>query len=344
MADSTIRIGMIGCGNNQSNRVKLKLADIPEVAVVALSDPTEQAVAAMKEKNPGLAETPVYADYREMLEKADLDAVMISSPHKFHCDQICDSLDAGLHVLTEKPMVCSVAEAKRCIAKRDETGKVLEVAYQRHFQPPFRYARHAVQSGALGDIYFATVYQSQRWWHPSRAGRWRYSKDLSGGGQLNDSGSHLVDILLWMTDLRPAEAFAYVDHRGTEVDVLTAASVKFANGALCNISIVGEAAYQQMVEGEHIWGTKGHIAIEGVGQPKITLREPMSDEDERMRERLVDPSEAPPCPPWPEQNFIEAIRGRAEVEVPAECGLRVIQLSEAIWESAELGRPVAVKE
>ena len=272
-----------------------------------------------------------------------MDAVIISSPHKFHCQQILDSLDKGLHVLTEKPMVCNVKEAKQVIAKRDATGKTLEVAYQRHFQPAFRYARHCVQSGELGPIYFVTILQSQRWWNPAQPTKWRYSLDLSGGGQLNDSGSHLMDIMLWMTDLQPAEAFAFIDNRGAQIDVLTAASMKFTNGALCNISVVGEGAYAGMEEAEYIWGEKGHVAITGVGNPKVVVKTAQDGKPGgKAVTREIGPDEAPKGADSPDHNFIAAILGREKVEVPAECGLRVIQASEAIWDSARTGKVAKV--
>lgn len=343
MSDGQIRIGLIGCGGNMRGHVKTRLNTIPEARVVALADTSEEAIKAMVTANPQTADAPKFADYREMLDKVKMDAVIISTPHKFHCDQIVDSLDHGLHVLTEKPMVCTVAEAKRVIAKRDQTGKIVEVAYQRHFAPAFRFARHYIQSGQLGEVYFMTVYQCQSWWHPSKLGRWRFSKDLSGGGQLNDSGSHLMDILLWMTGLVPEEAFAYINNRGAEIDVLTAASVKFTNGALCNISVIGECAYPGMDEGEHIWGEKGYIGISSLAQPTATLKQAPAPGAKPAPPRVIAPAEAPPGAASPDHNFIAAILGKEQVEVPAECGLRVIQASEAIWESAAKGQPVKVR-
>jgi len=342
MSSEQIRIGLIGCGGNMRNHVKTRLGQIEEARVVALTDTSEEALKAMVEANPDTAELPKFSDYREMLEKAAMDAVVISTPHKFHCEQILASLDRGLHVLSEKPMVCTVEEAKRVIAKRDETGKILEVAYQRHFQPAFRFARHYIASGQLGDVCFINIYQSQSWWSPSKADRWRFSKDLSGGGQLNDSGSHLMDILLWMTDLVPEEAFAYIDNRGAEVDVFTAATVKFTNGALGTIAIIGEGAYPGMEEGEHIWGEKGYLAITGVGKPTVTVRRPGSKPKQRVETLEITDEEAPAGAASPDHNFVNAILGKEEVEVPAECGLRVIQASEAIWESARTGQPSKV--
>jgi len=343
MAKEQIRLGLIGCGGNMRSRVQRRLSVIAEARVAALADPDEKAIKRLMEAAPNVAQARTFSNYRSMLDAVDLDAVMISTPHKFHAEQIWESLDRGLHVLTEKPMVCTVEQAKKVIQKRDAAGKILEVGYQRHFQGPFRLARQRIQSGQLGEVYFMTILQCQKWWNPKASGVWRFSLDMSGGGQLNDSGSHLLDIALWMTGLVPDEAFAYIDTRGAEVDVLTAASVKFANGALCNMSIVGEAAYRGMDEAEYIWGTKGHIAITGTGNPAVTLKTPGEEPGLRPVVRQVPSEEMPMGAPSPDHNFIAAILGREEVEVPAECGLRVIQVSEAIWESARTGRPAKVK-
>jgi predicted dehydrogenase len=152
-----------------------------------------------------------------------------------------------------------------------------------------------------------------------------------------------MDIVLWMTGLVPAEAFAWIDNRGAEIDVLTAASIRFANGALCNFSVVGELAYKGMEEGEHIWGDKGYLAITGVGNPTVTLSEPQAGPALKKSVRQIPPEEMGGGAESPDHNFIGAILGRERLEVPAECGLRVIQASQAIWESARTGRPVKVE-
>ena len=152
------------------------------------------------------------------------------------------------------------------------------------------------------------------------------------GGQLNDSGSHLIDILLWVLEASPDTVFAMIDNMDIEVDVLTAMSIKFDTGALCNISIVGHA-YGGVREAFSLWLEEG----------ALHLREGTLYRQERDgQSEPVDTSE------MPEQAnkdvaFIELIRGeRTENPIGVENGLRVIQLTEAAWQSAELGRPVKV--
>ena len=126
-----IRVGFIGCGGNASGHLG-RMLGIPEAQVVALCDVDQASLQRAKERNPQAAELPEFTHYQEMLEQVELDAVEISTPHTLHFEQIMAALDKGLHVLTEKPMVCTVDHARQVIAKAEATGKVLMISYQRH--------------------------------------------------------------------------------------------------------------------------------------------------------------------------------------------------------------------
>jgi predicted dehydrogenase len=240
------------------------------------------------------------------------------------------SLEKGLHVLTEKPMVCKVSHANTVVETAKKTGKVVLVSYQRHFQGPFRYMRDVIRSGQLGEVQFISALQCQDW-QRGQQGRWRLDPKLSGGGQLNDSGSHLVDIILWMTGLGVEQVSAFIDNLGEKVDINSAISIKFKGGAQGNISIVGNAP--TWWEDITIWGKVGTLFYRN-GQ---------------LRHVIGPGRETHEISGWPggmspDRNFVDAILGKAQVESPATCGLRVIELSEAAWKSASLGgKPVKVK-
>ena len=325
-----IRMGFIGCGGNASGHIGRSL-EIPEVEIVALCDVSEASIARAKERNPGAAELPTFHDYKDMLAQVEMDAVQISTPHTTHFDQIVDSLDKGLHVLTEKPMVCSVDHAEQVITKAQEVGKTLMVAYQRHLMPQFRYVRNQIMAGELGEIQFIAALQDQGWYRGTM-GSWRQQLALSGGGQLNDSGSHLLDIILWMTGLEVEQVQAYMENFESEVDINSALSVRFRNGAMGNFSVVGNSPVGGMWEDITIWGSK---AVVYMRQGKLTVKTHGSND-------AYEPTGLPGGSS-PDQNFVDALMGRDEVQVPPECGLRVIELTEAAWESADKGRPVKVK-
>jgi predicted dehydrogenase len=325
-----IRTGFIGCGGNASSHIG-RVLKIPEAEIVALCDPSGESLANAKQRNAGAQDLPEFSDYRQMLADVELDAVLISTPHTTHFEQIMACLDKGLHVLTEKPMVCTVEHAHQVIAKAKEADRILMISYQRHLQPAYRFVRDKVLSGEMGDIQFISALQDQRWYLGTQ-GKWRQQLSLSGGGQLNDSGSHLLDIVLWMTGLAVAEVQAFVENFDSEVDINSALTLKFRNGALGNFSIVGNSPVGGMWEDITIWGTKGVVYIRN---GKITYKAADADE-------AVEPEGLPEAS-TPDRNFFDAVLGRDEVQVPPECGLRVIELTEAAWESARTGAPTRVQ-
>ena len=325
-----IRVGFIGCGGNASGHIG-RVLDISEAEVVALCDVDQASLQRAKERNAKAAELPEFTHYQEMLEQVELDAVEISTPHTLHFEQIMAALDKGLHVLTEKPMVCTVDHAHQVIAKAEETGKVLMISYQRHLQAQYRYVRNQIAAGEFGNIQFISALQDQKWYQGT-IGLWRQQMALSGGGQLNDSGSHLLDIVLWMTGLEVAEVQAYMEYLDSEVDINSALSLRFGNGALGTIAVVGNSPTSGIWEDITIWGTKAVVYLR---QGQIFYKTQHSNEVYEVNNL--------PGSTTPDQNFIDAILGRDRVQVPPECGLRVIELTEAAWASAASGQPVKVK-
>ena len=333
MAD-VIRIGAIGAGGNARAHMK-RMQEMKGVELAALVDPSEDAIKLARDGVPGADKLPAFADYAEMLDEVELDAVVISTPHTLHFEQIMACLDAGLHVMTEKPMVCTTEHARKVIDKYHEAGVVMSVAYQRHTMGAFRYCRERIASGELGEVIFVNSLQSQAWYNSQvLKGTWRSKMKWSGGGQLNDSGSHLIDIVLWMTDLQPAEVFAYQDKMGSEVDILSAIDVKFDGGALCTFSVVGHQSWPGMFEETTIWLQNGQLALRG-----NEVWEWVGDDKDR---RVVTGEELGKS--WtPDENFIAALRGEEKIQSTPEDALKVIQLSEAAWASADSGAPEKVR-
>lgn len=322
-----VRIGFIGAGGIARAHMK-RLASIREAKVVAFAEPSAESMARMTEAYPETAQVPVFADYSAMLRSVEMDAVEIHTPHTQHIQQGLDVLHAGKHLLLEKPMVCTVPHAHQLIEAGK--GRVFMISYQRHFQGSYIYIRGQIQQGVLGEVQYIAALQSQNWLRNTR-GKWRTLKALSGGGQLNDSGSHLIDILLWTTGLTAESVFSYMRNYDTEVDIDSALSLRFTNGAQGAISIVGDSP--MWWEEFSVWGTEGVILYRngtilqrGLGETEMT----------EITDLLPDST--------PDRNFVDAILGRDKVRVPPECGLRVIELTEAAWKSAELGRPVRVAE
>jgi len=324
-----VRIGFIGCGGISNGHIQ-RLTPIEEAEVTALADTNPANAEKLKQGFPKLAGARIFSDYREMLDKAELDAVGIFSPHTVHFQQAMDSLGKGLHVLMEKPMVCKVEHAKKLIAEAEKKKKVVLLSYQRHYMPAFRYMREVIQKGDLGEVRFLSALQTQQWYKGCK-GSWRQTQELSGGGQLNDSGSHLIDIIFWMTGLQAAEIFGFIDNLDTPVDINSAITVKYRNGAEGTYSVVAESP--TWWEDITIWGTKGMFFY------RNGVLWHQKGEANKAPEQPVLPAQVSD----PDRNFINVILKNEQNESPAAGGLRVIELTEAAWESGRTGKPVKVK-
>lgn len=323
MADK-ITVGFIGTGGMMQSHIE-RMAKMPDVEIVALCDNREEALTRTQEKHgEGVASAKTYLDYRQLLE-AKPDAVVIATPHTLHYPMAIDTLDAGSHLLLEKPMVNKVSEAHGLLKKIDETKKIVGLAYQRHAQANFRYIKDKIASGEFGEVQFINALQQQGW-KKGTAGSWRQDPAQSGGGQINDSGSHLLDIVLWTTGLAPEKVAAFMDNKGTLVDINSALAIKFTNGAQGTISVVGDAAgwYEDIT----IWCENGSFYVRNASAFQVQGTD--------GKTFAPDPADMPEGTDV-DTNFIRAIRGEAEIAAAPINGLRTIELTEAAWESAKSG-------
>lgn len=322
-----LRIGFIGAGGIAIGHYH-RLLETKKAEVVALNEPSTKSLKQFHAHCPGSERLPVYHEYQEMLDGEALDGVVILSPHTVHYEQICASLDRGLHVLSEKPMVCTIGHAKKLIAKAEKSKRVLMLSYQRHFEPTFRYMREQIAKGALGEIQFVQAIQSQEWLRLTR-GTWRQDPALSGGGQINDSGSHLIDIVMWVTGMKVKEVYARSENFDARVDINSSLTMTFENGALGSMSVIGNAP--GWYEDHSIVGSKGAFYLrEGLGLIHLDAL------GKRVNVKL------PKYTKNPDANFIDSILGKDVPQTPPECGLRTIEVTEAAWKSAASGKPVRV--
>lgn len=325
-----LRIGMIGCGGNGRGHLK-NMVSRPEVQVAALAEPAAAALRRTRRDIPALADAPAYADHRKMIADNDLDAVAISTPHTLHFRQVMDALEAGLHVFCEKPLTSSVAETKKVVASARRKRRVVVVAFQRRFDAMRRFMRAFVRDKAFGKPLFVQSFCSQGWLEGVR-GTWRQKLSLSGGGQLNDTGAHIIDMIFWIMPSRPTEVTAIIDNRGTEVDIDSAISYRFADGALGNLSIVGAGPRNVFWEDMTIVGSKGRALFLRQGALTASTGSEIIEYKSfgRDGDRIG--------------HFIDVVMGRAKNESPPEEFLPAIAFTEACWKSAKLGaRPVKIK-
>ncbi|AZN41814.1 Gfo/Idh/MocA family protein [Paenibacillus albus] len=314
---SKVRIGMIGTGGIANWHAR-QLLELPDAAIVAIADPSEQNRIRFIDEHK-LDSVSAYADYKQLLAHAELDAVVICSPHTLHYEQATDALNSGLHVMMEKPMVCSSEEAVQLIELSNQVGKVMQVSYQRHFQPEFLYIKEAIESGEIGKLtsITASLYQE---WRQGTPGSWRQNPALSGGGFLMDSGSHIIDVLLWTTGLTPVEVKPQLHMHGSPVEIDTFTSIRFAEGPVAGLNLVGFSPcwHETFVfcgENGGIFYDNGKITLRCLGQEPVVPELPSAVTNQ-------------------DKSFVDAILGRHEVLVPGEFALKVVKLSEMIYEAA----------
>jgi predicted dehydrogenase len=341
MASRKVRIGLIGCGGIMNAHIA-NCRVIKQVEIAALADVRKSQLAAAVTRHSELDGLPRFTDYGKMIAQVDLDGVIIATPHAFHFDQIMACLKAGLHVLVEKPMVCTVAHAKQVVKMVEKTDKVMMVSYQRHFTPAFRLVKRLLDRGELGALTFVSALQAQDWLRWTKGG-WRHNPALSCGGQLNDAGSHLMDSLLWVTDLQPDTVFAQISNRGVKVDILAGVTIRFKGGAIGTLSVVGDAP--GWWEDIAFYGEEGGLYMR---RDYLRMGDDRVFRTSRGKKQLfsADLTELTPSPKDSsnaDRNFVDSILGKAEPQTPASCGLRVMQLTEAAWTSARTGQAVKVR-
>lgn len=347
-----VRIGIIGCGGMANPHVERYNA-IEGVEVVALSDISQEAMERLVARHfaPRGQRPALYRDYREMVEKEDLDGVSVITPHTTHHDQVLFCLERGLGVLCEKPLATTVREALEMKEAAEKAGRPLLVAFNPPYLREMRVARWLVEHGRLGTLNFIQGYLAQDWVPVAKSG-WRGDPALAGGGQLYDSGAHVIAAILWTTDLVPEEVCAYVDNRGLRVDVIGAFAVKFRGDALGTVAISGDT--KGFYIGVNLAGTEGFILSGVYGGPFVFCRGGRRIEEVEAAVRtsssavtvaypdgVVEEVQLPPatnaC-----RNLVECIRGEAEPICPAEYGVRMAALLDAVYESARTGKPCKV--
>ena len=192
-----LKVGIIGCGGIANQKHLPALAGIEEVEVVAFCDIIEER-AILSKNTYGTSDGRVYSDYKEMLEKEDLDIVHVCTPNSSHAEISIAAMEADNHVMCEKPMAKTAEEARAMIEASEKTGKKLTIGYQNRFRKDSQFLHAACADGELGEIYNAKAHAIRRRAVPT----WGVflDEEAQGGGPLIDIGTHALDLTLWMMD------------------------------------------------------------------------------------------------------------------------------------------------
>ena len=327
-----LRVAFLGCGGIAGKHAKSLQAN-GDAQIVACCDVSQDIVGKFLDKNlPAYAPRPaVFTDAAAMYAQARPDAVVICTPHTLHYAQAVAALDAGCHVLMEKPMVTSVADAYALAEKVRHSGKTLTVAYNTPCTPEFFHLRQLIRQRTLGKLELVTGYLSQNWLKLT-AGKWRQDPALSGGGQAYDSGAHLLNSLCWSVESRVDKVFAFIDNCGSPVDINSTINVRFESGVLAAMCVSGNCPSS----GRHMVFIfdAGRVEIDGWSGSWINVFKG----NEQVKYPAITSK-----PLQPADNFIDAILGRDEPRTGPANGIVHSELMEAIYESARTGLPASPK-
>lgn len=195
--DRIVKIGIIGCGGIANGKHMPSLKKIKNVQMVAFCDIIEErAVKAAEEY--GVEGAKVYTDYKELLKDKDIEVVHVCTPNRSHAFISIDAMEAGKHVMCEKPMAKTYKEAKEMLDTSERTGMKLTIGYQSRWRADSLYLKKMCEDGELGEIYYGKAIALRRRAVPT----WGVflNEYEQGGGPLIDIGTHALDLTLWMMD------------------------------------------------------------------------------------------------------------------------------------------------
>lgn len=339
-----IRIGVIGCG--AIARMHLEAyGSFPERArVVALCDIFPDKAEEYRLRY-GLADAAVYSHHRELIDAGGVDLVSIATPPYTHAPIAIDCLDAGVHVLVEKPMASSLEECDAMIAAAARTGRMLSVVSQNRFRAEMMRLRTVLEEGLIGRVLHIAV--ESLWWR----GRsyydlwWRGTWEREGGGPTLNHAVHHLDALQWMMGM-PSEVRAVmgnVAHPGAEVEDLSLAVLRWPDGALGHVvsSVVHHGQEQQIV----VQGERARVSMPWrvVASRSQENGFPLPDPDTEAA--IAERYEALPAPSYEYHrgqidDVLAALEEGRPPLIDGAAGRRTLELITAIYEAAATDRTV----
>lgn len=349
-----LRVGVIGAGVGAAHLKGYAL--LPNVETVALAGLDDERVR-MVAQTYHVPQT--HRDYKELLARDDVDAVSVCLPNALHAPVTIEALQRGKHVLVEKPLARDPVEGRAMLDAAERAGRVLMVAFNHRYRGDVQWLKRYVDSGALGEIYYAKAHWMRRRGIP-RLGSWFVSKEQAGGGPLIDLGVHVLDMAMYlMGEPRPiavsGNTYAKFGPRGLkgwgtgqfsdrqlpyEVEDLGTAYVRLANGA----TLLLEASWATHSSagddfGVTLYGSEGgaELAVENYGY-EHTVRLFTDVEGEPADCAVKTPEGGGHTTVV--ANFVRAILENAPQVPSAAEGLRRTEVIDAIYRSAGEGHEV----
>jgi len=341
MSENSFRVGLVGCGRISKNHFDA-LKRVDGLTLVAVCDiDAERAEKAGAEHG-----VPWFKSLDDMLRDGKCDVVAICTPSGVHSANGIAAAKAGKHVVTEKPMAISLAQADELVKACDDAGVHLFVVKQNRLNPPIQLLKRAIDKGRFGRIYMANV--TVRWTRPQEyydAEPWRGTWEFDGGAIMNQA-SHYVDLMQWLVG--PVEsvlAKTATQARKIEAEDSGIGILKFRSGALGVIE-VNVLTYPKNLEGSiTILGETGSVKIGGTAVNRVEHWTFASYDDD---DKLVESANTNPPNVYGfghegyYRNVLAVLRGQAKAETDGRAGRKSLELILGIYESAKIGREVPI--
>jgi predicted dehydrogenase len=350
-----IGVGFIGAGGiaqGQHMPSYARLSDRVELVAVADVNESNARTAAERFHIPH-----VYTDYREMLQRDDLQVVVVATPNFLHKDTTIAALEAGKHVHCEKPLACNAHEAREMVQTARRVGKLLHVSLQWRFSGVAQFLhKYIVQEGNLGEVYYARAHALRRRGIPG----WGVfiDKEKQGGGPLIDIGVHILDITLWLMGYpKPVAAFGATyakfgnrpdvvglmgqwDYTRFTVEDFAVGLIRFENGATVTL----ESSFCANIERDEfstlLLGDKGGVFADPIGEHPVRI---MTERNYTLYN--IEPANLPNVNSYQAnvEAFVDAVSHNKPAPIPGEHGFYLNAIIDAIYESSETGREVRIE-
>jgi UDP-N-acetyl-2-amino-2-deoxyglucuronate dehydrogenase len=334
-----LRFGLIGCGRVAPRHAE-SLLSLPGAQLVAVADVRETRAERFAAQYHAAAHT----DYRALLARQDVDVVSICTPSGLHAQMAIEAMQAGKHVIVEKPIALSLDDADRMIGAARVYGLKLCVVLQNRYNPPMQDLKQVVESGMLGRLLLGNA--TVRWYRPQEyyEDGWHGTWAMDGGALMNQSIHH-IDALQWLLG-RPESVFAYsatLAHR-MEAEDIGVASIRFHGGTL-GVVEGSTVTYPENLEGSvAVFGERGSLKVGGTALNRKVLWK-VAGELEHEKELLTREQVDPPSVYGTSHraviaDMIEAILVNRVPKTDGREAKKSLALVLAMYESARTGQPV----
>lgn len=358
-----VKVGVAGCGWWATMAHLPGIVEHPEAELVAVVDPSE---AKREEAARRFGAPHAYASVEELLANHELDALVVASSPAHHFEPAAAALARGVNVLVEKPMTVRADEARELVRLARENDCELAVGYTWHFSPHVAELREAIARGRIGRIEhvsssFASITRDLFRGEPERLrevlGFPSVAPDaatygdarVSGGGQVQAQLTHNLALVLHLTGLRVRRLAAFLASFELPVDLADSVALEFEGGAVGAIDSAGSLQPGQLESLScRVLGNEGHVELD-VTKGTASIHGPGGkvEELERVAAGEADREKVDNLVLYPEKapvlNLIDLTLGRAENVNPGTLGCHVVEVIDAIYESARWGQVVTLE-